>query len=147
MVLGSQLYGGRDYEPGVPAQTLGSAGVTSASLSGTINLTSGTQYGIIDNIEVYGVAQSISSSMSTGFGMIFSFTVTVDGVSGGVFTELYPYLAAETSVIKEDRTMIPVNARFNSSASIAWTATVQGSPARLQTNHIGTIRVNGQRSS
>jgi hypothetical protein len=147
MVLGSQLYGGRDYEPGVPSGSLGTAGVSSVSLSGTINLTSGTQYGIIDNFEIYGIAQSAGSGMTSGYGLIINLTVTVDGVSStNIVTELFPFLGTgETNVIKSDRTVIPVNARYNTSASIAWTAAVQSS--RLQSTYFAAIRVNGQRSS
>lgn len=149
MVLGSRLYGGRDFEAGVPSKSLGTAGVSSGSLSGTINLTpSGTPYGFIDHIDIYGIAQSAASGMSTGNGMIFNFTVTVDGVAGStnIITEFFPFLGTgETSVIKSDRALIPVNARFNSSASIAWTAAVQGS--RLQSSYVCSIRVNGQRSN
>ena len=148
MVDASDLYSNQDYKAGVPSGSLGNAGITSASLSGTINLTLlGNRFGIIDNIELYGIAQSAGSGMTTGYGMIINLTVTVDGVaSTNIVTELFPFIGTgETNVIKSDRTVIPVNARFSNTATIAWTAAVQSS--RLQSTYVGTIRVNGQRSS
>lgn len=139
----SSLYGSPDFRIGTPYASLGVGGISSGSTSGSITIASGR--GLVNCLDIYGIAQSAASGMSTGMGFNITFTCTADGNPGVSFNvELFPFLGTgETSVIKSDRVVIPVTMRYNSSFTIAWTSAVQSS--RIQSSYIVNLRANGLR--
>jgi hypothetical protein len=142
MVDASNLYGSPDFRAGVPLRNLGNGGITSGSTSGSITIASGQ--GILSYLDVYGIAQSASSGMSSGMGFTITFTFTADGNAGAtvVIKELFPFLGTgETSVIKSDKFILPINMRFNNSFTISWTSAVQSS--RIQSTYLINLRADG----